>query len=33
MEEVMEKCIKAYGGCDISFVVQILLKRPTQVKK
>lgn len=29
----MEKCTKAYGGCNIRLVVWILLKRPTQVKK
>ena len=33
MEEVVEKHTKAYGRCNIRLVVQILLKRPTQVKK
>lgn len=33
MDEVMEKCTKAYGECDISLVAWILLKRPTQVNK
>lgn len=33
MEEVIEKCTKAYGGCNIRFVVQSPVKRPIQVKK
>lgn len=32
-KEIMEKCTKAYGGCNIRLVVWILLKRPIQVKK
>lgn len=33
MEEVMEKCTEAYGGCDTRLVVLILLKRPPQWRK
>lgn len=33
MEELLEKCTKSYGGCNIRSVVQTLQKRSTQVKK